>query len=73
MYILIYIYIYIYIYIGIYIHINIYMCVCIYKQAHSEMALLKAQADKEQSVFEVEWRELGKILERDRYVQNISL
>lgn len=35
-------------------------------QAHSEMALLKAQADKEQSVFEVEWRELGKILERDR-------
>ena len=49
------------------------MFVCIYKQAHSEMALLKAQADKEQSVFEVEWRELGKILERDRYVENISL
>jgi hypothetical protein len=31
-------------------------------QAHSEMALLKAQADKEQSIFEVEWRELGRVL-----------
>lgn len=31
-------------------------------QAHSEMSLLKAQADKEQSIFEVEWRELGRVL-----------
>ena len=37
-------------------------------QAHSEMALLKAQADKEQSVFEVEWRELGKVCEPPRFL-----
>ena len=35
-------------------------------QAQNEMALLKAHADKEQAVFEVEWRELGRVLEQDR-------
>jgi len=35
-------------------------------QAHNEMALLKAHADKEQAQFEQEWRELGRVLEQDR-------
>mmetsp|Transcript_31470 Transcript_31470/g.72347 ORF Transcript_31470/g.72347 Transcript_31470/m.72347 type:complete len:561 (+) Transcript_31470:109-1791(+) len=35
-------------------------------QAQNEMALLRAQADKEQQQFENEWRELGKLLEQDR-------
>ena len=35
-------------------------------QAQNEMAALRAQADKEQAAFEAEWRELGRIIERDR-------
>mmetsp|Transcript_14819 Transcript_14819/g.29726 ORF Transcript_14819/g.29726 Transcript_14819/m.29726 type:complete len:541 (-) Transcript_14819:80-1702(-) len=35
-------------------------------QAQTEMALLKAHADKEQAQFETEWRELGRVLEQDR-------
>jgi len=34
-------------------------------QAQNEMAALRAQADKEQAVFEREWRDLGEIIERD--------
>ena len=37
-------------------------------QAQNEIAALKAQADKEQAAFELEWRELGSILEHDRKV-----
>ena len=32
--------------------------------AQSEMASLKAQADKEQAEFEQEWKELGKMIEQ---------
>jgi hypothetical protein len=35
-------------------------------QAHSEMNLLRTQAEKEQGQFEGEWRELTRLLEQDR-------
>jgi len=38
--------------------------------AQSEMAALKAQADKEQEDFEREWKELGKMIEQDRKMKD---
>merc|ERR1719305_292696 len=38
--------------------------------AQSEMAALKAQADKEQQEFEAEWKELGKMIEQDRKMKD---
>jgi chromosome segregation ATPase len=38
--------------------------------AQSEMAALKAQADKEQEEFEREWKELGKMIEQDRKMKD---
>jgi chromosome segregation ATPase len=38
--------------------------------AQSEMQALKAQADKEQSDFEAEWKELGKMIEQDRKMKD---
>mmetsp|Transcript_2665 Transcript_2665/g.3018 ORF Transcript_2665/g.3018 Transcript_2665/m.3018 type:complete len:559 (-) Transcript_2665:802-2478(-) len=40
-------------------------------QAHNEIAALKAQADKEQSAFESEWKELGKLLEADKKMKEM--
>ena len=34
------------------------------------MAALKSQADKEQSDFETEWKELGKMIEQDRKMKD---
>lgn len=39
-------------------------------KAQSEMVALKAQADKEQSKFEVEWSELGQLIEKDRKMKD---
>ena len=38
--------------------------------AQSEMSALKSQADKEQSEFEAEWKELGKMIEQDRKMKD---
>jgi len=38
--------------------------------AVNEMARLKAQADKEQASFEVEWKELGRLIEHDRKMRD---
>jgi chromosome segregation ATPase len=38
-------------------------------RAQQEMAMLKAQADKEQQNFEKEWRELGNLIEQDKKVK----
>ena len=38
--------------------------------AQSEMQALKAQADKEQSDFEAEWKERGKMIEQDRKMKD---
>ena len=38
--------------------------------AQQEMAGLKAQADKEQSEFEAEWKELGRMIEQDRKMKD---
>mmetsp|Transcript_37187 Transcript_37187/g.91934 ORF Transcript_37187/g.91934 Transcript_37187/m.91934 type:complete len:562 (-) Transcript_37187:205-1890(-) len=42
-------------------------------QAQNEMAALRAQADKESAAFEAEWRELGKILEADRKMKEMTM
>ena len=34
------------------------------------MSALKSQADKEQSEFEAEWKELGKMIEQDRKMKD---
>ena len=39
------------------------MCIL---QAFEDMAVLKAQSDKEQTTFEAEWRQLTKLIEADR-------
>jgi hypothetical protein len=46
---------------------------CRYNQAQNEMAALRAQADKEAAAFEAEWRELGKILEADRKLKEMTM
>lgn len=39
-------------------------------KAQAEMMALKAQADKEQQKFEVEWSQLGQLIEKDRKVKD---
>jgi len=39
-------------------------------QAQAEMVALKAQADKEQATFEVEWSQLGQLIEKDRKMKD---
>jgi|EP00982_Pelagococcus_subviridis_P015248 coiled-coil domain-containing protein 63/114 len=42
-------------------------------QAQNEIAAIRAQGDKEAAAFDVEWRELGKILEHDRKMKELAM
>lgn len=41
-------------------------------KAQEQMILLKGQADKEQQKFEVEWSQLGQLIEKDRKVKDFT-
>jgi chromosome segregation ATPase len=40
-------------------------------KAQQEMAILKAQADREQAEFEAQWKELGRLIENDRKMKEL--